>query len=92
MRAWLYGEGGRMPYIETSLTGDPKAAWRASERVFRTVARTAARMRENVGRYQVPLTPNPIPNSNPKPRPKPRPKPKPKTKPGARDGARRRGA
>ena len=35
---WLYKDGGRMPYIETSFGGDPKSSWRNAERVFRTVA------------------------------------------------------
>ncbi len=56
VRDWLHKEGGRMPYIETSLTGDPKLAWRNAERVFRTVARTVHRTRENLGRHQPPET------------------------------------
>ena len=30
VRPWLYTDGGRMPYIETSLVGDPRDAWRCT--------------------------------------------------------------
>jgi len=56
VREWLYKDGGRMPYIETSFGGDPRAAWRNAEHVFRTVARTAHRLRENFGRFHPPET------------------------------------
>ena len=39
VREWLH-KVGRMPYLGTSLTGDPRDAWRDVEHVFRTV-RTA---------------------------------------------------
>ena len=53
---WLYKDGGRMPYLETAFGGDPRESWRHSERVMRTVARTAHRMRENFGRHRPPDT------------------------------------
>ena len=56
VREWLYKDGGRMPYLETSFGADPVADWRNAEHVFRTVARTAHRMRENFGRHRPPDT------------------------------------
>ena len=56
VREWLYKDGGRMPYLETSFGGDPRADWRHAEHVFRTVARTAHRMKENFGRHRPPET------------------------------------
>jgi len=63
VREWLYKDGGRMPYIETSFGGDPRAAWRHAEHVFRTVARTAHRVRENFGRFHPPETVRVAPES-----------------------------
>ena len=56
VRSWLYTDGGRMPYIETSFGGDPKADWRHAEHVFRTVARAAHHVKENLGRHRPPET------------------------------------
>ena len=56
VREWLYKEGGRMPYIETSFGGDPTTSWRHAEHVFRTVARTAHRVKENLGKHRPPET------------------------------------
>jgi len=56
VRAWLYKDGCRMPYIETSFGGDPRTGWRHAEHVFRTVARLSHSMKENLGRYRPPET------------------------------------
>ena len=56
VREWLYREGLKMPYIETSFGGDPRGSWRHAEHVFRTVARTANRLKENYGRHKPPET------------------------------------
>ena len=56
VREWLYKDGGRMPYIETAFGADPTEDWRHAEHVFRTVARTAHRMKENFGRHRPPET------------------------------------
>ena len=45
-----------MPYIETTFGGDPLSSWRHAEHVFRTVARSAHRMKENLNRHQPPET------------------------------------
>jgi len=55
VREWL-SKVGRMPYVETSLTGGPLDTWRDVERVFRTVHRNVARMQESYGRYLPPDT------------------------------------
>ena len=56
VREWLYKDGCRMPYIETSFGGDPRTGWRHAEHVFRTVARLSHRMTENLGRHRPPET------------------------------------
>ena len=42
---WLQFEGAMMPYIETSMVGDRRVAYRQAEHVFRSVARLAAQVR-----------------------------------------------
>jgi GTPase SAR1 family protein len=56
VREWLYKEGMRMPYVETSFGGDPRTGWKHAERVFRTISRTAHRLKENLGRHRPPET------------------------------------
>ena len=56
VREWLYKDGCRMPYIETSFGGDPASSWRQAEHVFRTVARLSHAVKENLGRHQPPET------------------------------------
>ena len=45
-----------MPYIETSMGGDPATSWKHAEHVFRTVARLSHRIKEDLGRYRPPET------------------------------------
>lgn len=56
VREWLISQGGRMPYIETSFGADPATSWRHAQHVFRTVARAAHRMNDNLGRHLPPET------------------------------------
>ena len=56
VREWLYKDGGKMPYLETSFGGDPNMSWRHAEHVFRTVARNADRLSSNFGRHRPPDT------------------------------------
>ena len=51
---WFSLQGTLMPYIETSLVGDPEYAYHQAERVFRTIARLENQVRQNYGRYQPP--------------------------------------
>ena len=56
VREWLYKDGYRMPYIETSFCGDPRTGWRHADHIFRTVARLSHQMKENLGRHRPPET------------------------------------
>lgn len=53
---WLHKIGCLMPYIETSMGGDPATSWKHAEHVFRTVARLSHRIKEDLGRYRPPET------------------------------------
>ena len=57
VREWMLTCGARMPYLETSFGGDPRQAWHHAEHVFRTVARSAQRLKENLGMHIPPSTP-----------------------------------
>ena len=56
VREWMLTCGARMPYLETSFGGDPRQAWHHAEHVFRTVARSAQRLKENLGMHIPPST------------------------------------
>jgi len=45
-----------MPFLQTSLVGDPRAAKRAASQVFKAAAQAALMSRENYGHYQPPST------------------------------------
>ena len=64
VREWMLTCGARMPYLETSFGGDPRQAWHHAEHVFRTVARSAQRLKENLGMHIPPSTPRVPPEAD----------------------------
>ena len=56
VRDWCHGEGGVMPYVETSFVGNAADSHKAAQRVFRNVVRANLRSYENFGRYRPPDT------------------------------------
>ena len=43
VRDWCHGEGGVMPYLETSFVGNAADSYKAAQRVFRTLVLAEAR-------------------------------------------------
>ena len=56
VREWCHTKVGIMPFIETSLAGDPGSSFRCAERVFSTAATAARDARERYGRFEPPNT------------------------------------
>ena len=56
MRHWCHGDGGIMPYLETSFVGNAADSYKAAQRVFRTLVLAEASTKSNFGRYRPPDT------------------------------------
>ena len=56
MRDWCAREGGVLPFVETSFSGDPQDAYKYAARVFGVVSRVAVGMEEAFGSYEAPDT------------------------------------
>ena len=56
VREWCHTKAGIMPYLETSLAGDPSSSFRCAERVFSTAAQAARGARERYGHFEPPNT------------------------------------
>ena len=53
---WCHGDGGIMPYLETSFVGNAADSYKAAQRVFRTLVLAEATTKSNFGRYRPPDT------------------------------------
>ena len=56
VRDWCHGDGGIMPYLETSFVGNAADSYKAAQRVFRTLVLAEATTKSNFGRYRPPDT------------------------------------
>ena len=56
VRDWCAREGGVLPFVETSFSGDPQDAYKYAARVFGVVSRVAVGMEEAFGSYEAPDT------------------------------------
>ncbi len=53
---WCHTEGGMMPYLETTTTGDPRDARRLVRKIFCAAARAALSAQDQFGIYRPPQT------------------------------------